>query len=88
MSQLKQINAAGPQAPQRVLQAVKNPPNLEGFIDEKQIFEHRLVPISRRTWGDWKKKGIIPYIRVQRRCVYFWPAVIKALRTREVGGLE
>ena len=36
-----------------------------GFIDEKQLLAK--LPISRRTLGNWKAKGILPYIKIGRR---------------------
>ena len=39
-----------------------------GFIDEKQLLAK--LPISRRTLGNWKAKGILPFIEIGRRCLY------------------
>ena len=55
-----------------------------GFIDEKQLLAK--LPISRRTLGMWKAKGIVPYIKIGRRCVYDWPSVHGALLRRQRGG--
>jgi hypothetical protein len=57
-----------------------------GFIDEKEILAR--VPVSRRTWGTWKTKGIIPFIRIGRRCLYDWPNVHAALLRQQRGGME
>ena len=35
--------------------------NETGFIDEKQLLAR--LPISRRTLGNWKVRGIIPFIK-------------------------
>lgn len=56
-------------------------PTVEGFLDEPEIL-HR-VPISRRTLGDWKSKGVIPFIRIGRRCLYDWESVRSALLRKQ-----
>ena len=55
-----------------------------GFIDEKQLLAK--LPISRRTLGNWKAKGILPYIKIGRRCLYDWASVQGALLRRQRGG--
>jgi hypothetical protein len=55
-----------------------------GFIDEKQLLAK--LPISRRTLGNWKAKGILPYIKIGRRCLYDWTSVHDALLRRQRGG--
>jgi hypothetical protein len=55
-----------------------------GFIDEKQLLAR--LPISRRTLGTWKARGIIPFIKIGRRCLYDWPNVKGALLRRQQGG--
>lgn len=47
------------------------------LIDEKQVLQN--VPVSRKTWGKWKADGLIPYIKIGRRCLYDWPTVHAAL---------
>jgi hypothetical protein len=61
------------------------PPNPvpAGLIDEPEILKR--VPVSRRTWGNWKAKGIVPFIRIGRRCLYHWPSVEAALLRRQTG---
>jgi len=58
--------------------------NETGFIDEKQLLAK--LPISRRTLGNWKAKGILPYIKIGRRCLYDWASVQGALLRRQRGG--
>ena len=60
------------------------PPGEAGFIDEKRLLA--MLPISRRTLGNWKAKGIIPHIKIGRRCLYDWPSVQGALLRRQRGG--
>jgi hypothetical protein len=55
-----------------------------GFIDEKQLLAR--LPISRGTLGNWKAKGILPYIKIGRRCLYDWASVQDALLRRQRGG--
>ena len=55
-----------------------------GFIDEKQLLAK--LPISRRTLGNWKAKGLLPYIKIGRRCLYDWASVQGALLRRQRGG--
>jgi hypothetical protein len=54
-----------------------------GFIDEKRLLAK--LPISRRTLGNWKARGIIPYIKIGRRCLYDWASVHGALLRRQRG---
>jgi hypothetical protein len=56
----------------------------EGFIDEKQLLAR--LPISRGTLGNWKAKGLLPYIKIGRRCLYDWASVQSALMRRQRGG--
>ena len=73
----------------RLPYANSNPPresvrNETGFIDEKELLAK--LPISRRTLGNWKTKGIIPFIKIGRRCLYDWASVQAALLRRQRGG--
>ena len=61
----------------------QTPPGEAGFIDEKRLLAK--LPISRRTLGTWKAKGILPYIKIGRRCVYDWASVRRALLRRQKG---
>jgi len=60
------------------------PPGETGFIDEKKLLAR--LPVSRRTLGNWKSKGILPYIKIGRRCLYDWASVQGALLRRQRGG--
>jgi hypothetical protein len=55
-----------------------------GFIDEKRLLSR--LPVSRRTLGNWKAKGFLPYIKIGRRCLYDWASVHGALLRRQRGG--
>lgn len=54
------------------------------FIDEKQLLAR--LPVSRRTLGNWRAKGILPFIKIGRRCLYDWTSVQGALLRRQRGG--
>jgi hypothetical protein len=54
------------------------------IIDESTVLSR--VPVSRRTWGNWKAQGLVPYIKIGRRCLYDWENVINALKRLERGG--
>ena len=54
------------------------------FMDEKQLLAK--LPISRRTLGNWKATGVLPYIKIGRRCLYDWASVQGALLRRQRGG--
>jgi hypothetical protein len=64
--------------------ALAGTPNQSGFKSETEILQ--LVPVSRRTWGNWKAKGIVPYVKLGRRCLYDWESVRKALLRLQRGG--
>ena len=55
-----------------------------GFIDEKQLLAG--LPISRGTLGNWKAKGLLPHIKIGRRCLYDWASAQRALLRRQRGG--
>jgi hypothetical protein len=55
-----------------------------GFMNEKQLLAK--LPISRRTLGNWKAKGVLPYIKIGRRCLYDWASVQDALLRGQRGG--
>jgi len=54
------------------------------FMDEKELLTK--LPISRRTLGTWKTTGVLPYIKIGRRCLYDWASVQGALLRRQRGG--
>ena len=54
------------------------------FMDEKELLTK--LPISRRTLGNWKATGVLPYIKIGRRCLYDWASVHGALLRRQRGG--
>jgi hypothetical protein len=55
-----------------------------GFIDEKTLLAR--LPVSSGTLSNWRAKGILPYVKVGRRCLYDWASVQGALHRRQRGG--
>lgn len=57
-----------------------------GLVDEKTVLT--VVPVSRRTWGNWKRRGLVPFIRLpgSRRCLYDLESVRGALLRMQRGG--
>jgi hypothetical protein len=62
----------------------QTPKDETGFIDEKQLLAK--LPVSRGTLANWKANGILPFIKIGRRCLYDWPSVQGALLRRQRGG--
>jgi hypothetical protein len=60
------------------------PPGETGLIDEKTLLAR--LPVSRRTLGNWKANGVLPYIKIGRRCLYDWASVHGALLRRQKAG--
>ena len=54
------------------------------FIDEPECL--RRVPVSRRTWFDWREKKGLPYIRINKRILYDWDSVRQWLLRQQRGG--
>jgi hypothetical protein len=59
---------------------------LTALLNEKQLLAR--LPISRRTLGNWKTKGWLPFIKIGRRCLYDWPNVHAALLRQQRNGGE
>ena len=55
-----------------------------GFLSEAEILKR--IPVCRRTWGLWKSRGLVPYIKLGRRCLYDWETVRTALLRQQTGG--
>jgi predicted site-specific integrase-resolvase len=61
----------------KVLQSA--PPGNGGFQSESEILP--LVGVSRRTFKNWRDRGMIPYVRLpgSRRILFDWDSVRAAL---------
>jgi hypothetical protein len=60
-------------------------PSEDQFINEPEVL--RRLPVSRRTLGNWKTSGKIPFIRLpgSRRVLFHWPSVEQALLRQQRG---
>ena len=66
---------------------IQTPPASEtGFIDEAQMLAR--LPFSRGSLINYRNAGKIPFVRLGRRVVYFWPAVQAALLRMQTGGMQ
>ena len=78
----------GPERPETAAapqpDALRTPTYADRFLSEAEVLGK--VPVSRRTWSTWKAKGIVPFIRIGRRCLYSWPQTEAALLRRQRGG--
>ena len=54
------------------------------FLTESQVLER--IPVCRRTFYDWRAKGLIPAIKANRRVLFHWPSVEAALLRMQRGG--
>lgn len=54
------------------------------IIDEREALKR--VPVSRRTWFDWRQKKGLPHIRVGKRVLYDWDNVRQWLLRQQRGG--
>lgn len=43
------------------------------FIDESEALKR--VPVSRRTWFNWRERKGLPVIKVGKRVLYDWDSV-------------
>jgi hypothetical protein len=70
---------------QREAIADNEPPSK--LLEEGEVLAR--VPVARRTFYDWRKKGLIPFIRIpgSRRILYHWPSVEMALLRLQRGGV-
>ena len=58
-----------------------------GFLCEAELLE--ILPVSRRTLGNWRSQGRIPFVKLpgSRRVLYHWKSIEAALlRTQRITG--
>lgn len=58
--------------------------SISDIISETECLQR--IPVSRRTWFEWRTAGKIPTIKIGRRCLYHWPSVEAALLRMQRGG--
>jgi Helix-turn-helix domain len=63
------------------------PPEYErGFLTTSEL-QKTVLPLSRRSIFDYRRRGIIPSIRVGSKILYHRESVIAALLRRQDGGV-
>jgi hypothetical protein len=55
------------------------------FLTNRQLQE--ILPLSRRSIFEWRRKGILPAIQVGSKILYHRESVIAALLRRQNGGV-
>lgn len=61
-------------------------PGGAGFIDEKELL--RRIPVSRRTAFTWVQNGKLPCVKINRRKLFHWPTVERALLRQQLNGVD
>jgi Helix-turn-helix domain len=56
------------------------------FLTNSQLQE--ILPLSRRSIFEWRRKGILPSIQVGAKILYHRESVIAALLRQQHGGME
>jgi hypothetical protein len=56
------------------------------FLTNSQLQE--ILPLSRRSIFEWRRKGILPSIQVGSKILYHRESVIAALLRQQRGGVE
>ena len=64
--------------------ASKDAREVPEFVTQETLLT--LVPISRRTVFDWRKKGKLPAIQISDKLLFHWPSVRDALLRQQTGG--
>lgn len=55
------------------------------FLTDDELRQR--IPVSRRTTHAWRRKGLLPFIQIDRKILYSWAAVEAALlRLERKGG--
>jgi predicted site-specific integrase-resolvase len=72
-------------ADMKIIEERTAPPAPTGFQSTSQILP--LLGVSRRTFGTWRKRGLIPYVRLpgSRKLLFDWASVRAALLRRQNG---
>lgn len=55
----------------------------EGFLDEHAVLKR--IPVSRKTLYNWRLTGKVPFIKIGKRNLFFWPSVQGALLRMQKG---
>ena len=63
------------------------PPQYErGFLTTSEL-QKTVLPLSRRSIFEWRKKGIIPSVQIGSKILWHRESVIAALLRRQNGGV-
>jgi hypothetical protein len=60
------------------------PAESAGFTDTAGL--QKRIPMSRRAFYEWRRKGIIPSVQIGSKILYHWPSVEAALLRHQNGG--
>jgi len=67
--------------------AIKLPEGDRGFLTTSEL-QKTVLPLSRRSIFEWRKKGIIPSIQIGSKVLYHAASVERALLARQNGGAD
>jgi hypothetical protein len=59
-------------------------PTNDRLLTEQELLAR--IPVCRRTLGHYKRSGLIPYVKLRRRCFYLWDDVANSLKRQTRGG--
>jgi hypothetical protein len=54
-------------------------PQPEGFINKNELAAN--LKITTRTVENWQRRGLLPFVKVGKRVMFFWPDVVEHFRT-------
>jgi hypothetical protein len=69
------------------LQIAVTPQGDRGFLTTSEL-QKNVLPLSRRSIFEWRKKGIIPSIQCGSKVLYHKDSVIAALLRHQNGGAD
>jgi len=64
--------------------AIKPPDGDRGFLTTSEL--QKIIPLSRRSIFEWRRKGILPSIQIGSKVLYHRESVIAALLRQQHGG--
>jgi hypothetical protein len=76
--------AAIPTVTDEALPAVTSADSRRGFLTTSEL--QKIIPLSRRSIFEWRRKGILPSIQIGSKVLYHRESVIAALLRRQTGG--
>lgn len=63
------------------------PPEIDRTFLTTGELQKTVLPLSRRSILEWRKKGIIPSVQIGSKVLFHREAVIAALCRRQAGGV-